>query len=98
MEGFFDLSDHVFANENALVSQYHKALILCVERHSPARIFLVLRALRDSSTALELCPDMNMAAGVCHTVPITLGLAQWRTVDDQLAIDQPKNSEMRCAI
>jgi hypothetical protein len=98
VQGFFDLSDHAFAIQNALVSQYRKALVRCVEHHSPARIFFILGATGNSSAAFELCPNINVAAGVCQAVAVWLSFAHRRTVENQLAIDKPKDSKMWCSI
>jgi len=98
MEGFLDLGDQALVFENALASQYRKAFVRCFEHHSPARVLFILRATGNSSAAPELCPNTNVAAGMCHVVTLSLGFAKRRTIDDQLAIYEPKDSEMRCAI
>ena len=69
-----------------------------IVHHSPAGILIVLGATGNSPAAPELCPNTNVAAGMCHVVAVSLGFAQRRTIDDQLAIYEPKDSEMRCTI
>ena len=98
MEGFLDLGDRALVFENALVGQYRKAFVRCFEHHSPARVLFILRATGNSSAALEFRPDINVASGMIHVVTVSLGFAKRRTIDDQLAIYEPKDSEMRCAI
>jgi hypothetical protein len=98
MEGFLDLGDQALVFENALVGKDGEFPGSRIVHHSPTGIFIVLRVARNLPSTLELFPNTKMVAGMYQVVPIRLGFAKRRTVDDQLAIYEPKDSEMPCTI
>src|SRR5208283_5424892 len=98
MQDFLDLGNQALVFENAPVGEDGEFPGGGMVHHSSARILFVLGATGNSSAALELCPNTNVAAGMCQVVHIRLRFAQQRTVDDQLAIYEPEDSETRCIL
>ena len=95
VKGLLYLADQFFAVGDALVGENGELARCRMVHHSATRELFVLGFMRHFTDALELRPHIDVASWMRQVLTIGFCFIKGRAIEDQLAVEEPKDADMR---